>query len=66
MNTNLRALLFAVSVTAVLTVAFNNVVAAERTPVIRLDTVEVTAHRAAFDADGTLKPVVAADKAVTD
>ena len=57
MNTNLRAILFGVSVTAVLTIAFNNVVAAEATPVYRLDPVHVTAHRADFDADGALKPV---------
>jgi hypothetical protein len=57
MNTNLRALLFAVSVTAVLAVAFDHVAAEAATPVIRLDTVEVTAHRANFEADGTLKVV---------
>lgn len=57
MNTNLRAILFGVSVTAVLTIAVNNVVAAEAVKVYRLDAVEVTAHRADFDADGALKPV---------
>lgn len=57
MNTNLRAILFGVSVTAVLTIAFNNVAAATATPVYRLDRVEVTAHRADFDADGALKRV---------
>jgi hypothetical protein len=54
MNINLRALLFGTTVTAALTIAIN-VVAAEKTEVIRLDTVEVVAHRDAFDADGNLK-----------
>jgi hypothetical protein len=54
MNINLRALLFGTAVTAALTIAMN-VVAAEKTGVIRLDAVEVVAHRDAFDADGNLK-----------
>ena len=57
MNTNLRAILFAVSVTAVLTIAIDNVVAAETTPVYRLDAIEITAHRDNFDSEGALKTV---------
>jgi hypothetical protein len=57
MNTNLRALIFGVSVAAALTVTLDSVVAAEPQQVIRLDTVHVTAHRSDFDADGNLKPI---------
>jgi hypothetical protein len=56
MNINLRAILFGTAVTAALTIAMN-VVAAEKTEVIRLGAVEVIAHRDAFDADGNLKAV---------
>jgi hypothetical protein len=57
MNTNLRALLFGAAVAAALTITLDTVVAAEAPQVIRLDTVEVTAHRDAFDADGNLKVI---------
>ncbi len=56
MNINLRALLFGTVVAAALTIAMD-VVAAEQPQVIRLEGIEVTAHRDAFDADGNLKVV---------
>ncbi len=71
MNINLRALVFGTVVAAALTVTMN-VVAAESLTVIRLDGVEVTAHRDAVDADGNplvvrLEPVmVTAHKAATN
>ena len=49
MNVNLRALAFGIVVTAALTTAMN-VVAAETPQVIRLEGVEVTAHRDAAEA----------------
>lgn len=55
MNTNLRALVFGAAVAAALTITLDTVTAAETPDIIRLDTVEVTAHRDAFDADGNLK-----------
>ena len=57
MNTNLRALIFGVAVAAALTITLDTVVAAEATPVIRLDTVYVTAHRANLDVDGNVKAI---------
>lgn len=57
MNTNLRALIFGAAVAAALTITLDTVTAAEPIDVIRLDAVEVTAHRDAFDADGNLKVV---------
>ena len=57
MNTNLRALIFGTVVAGTLVVTLDTVVAAERTPVIRLDTVQVTGHRDAYDADGNLEVV---------
>ncbi len=57
MNTNLRALIFATTVTAALTVTLDTVLAAEPLHVTRLDAVQVTAHRADFDADGNLKVI---------
>jgi hypothetical protein len=57
MNTNLRALLFGAATAAILTVTLNAVYAAEPVQVIRLEGVEVIAHRDAFDADGNLKVV---------
>ena len=56
MNINLRALVFGTVVAAALTITMD-VVAAERPQVIRLEGVEVTAHKDAFDADGNLKVV---------
>ncbi len=56
MNINLRALIFGAAAAAAFTVTMN-VVAAEAPQVIRLETVNVTAHRDAFDADGNLKAV---------
>ena len=57
MNTNLRALIFGAAVAAALTITLDTVTAAESMDVIRLDAVEITAHRDAFDADGNLKVV---------
>ena len=57
MNTNLRALIFGAAVAAALTITLDTVTAAESVDVIRLDAVEITAHRDAFDADGNLKVV---------
>jgi hypothetical protein len=56
MNINLRALVFGTVVAAALTVTMD-VVAAENQQVVRLEGVEVTAHRDAFDADGNLKVI---------
>ena len=50
MNINLRALVFGTAVTAALTVTMN-VVAAESVDVVRLDPVNVVAHRAAADVE---------------
>ena len=55
MNTNLRALIFGAAVAAALTVTLDTVVAAEKPEVIRLDTVQVVAHRDAFDSEGNMK-----------
>ena len=57
MNTNLRALIFGAAVAAALTITLDTVTAAEPVELIRLDAVQVTAHRDAFDADGNLKVV---------
>jgi hypothetical protein len=57
MNTNLRAILFGATVAAALTITLDSVTAAETPQVTRLDAVQVTAHRDAFDADGNLKVV---------
>jgi hypothetical protein len=59
MNINLRALLFGTVVAAALTITMD-VVAAEQPQVIRLEGIQVTAHRDAVDADGVvhLDPVV--------
>ena len=57
MNTNLRALVFGVAVAAALTITLDTVTAAESVEVIRLEGVQVTAHRDAFDADGNLKVI---------
>ena len=55
MTTTLRGILFGFAVAAALTVTLDTVTAAESPEVFRLDTVEVTAHRDAFDADGNLR-----------
>ena len=61
MNTNLRALIFGTAVAAALTVTLDTVTAAEHVAqpveVIRLEGVQIRAHRDAFDADGNLKVV---------
>lgn len=57
MNTNFRALVFGAAVAAALTITLDTVVAAEPVPVVQLDGVTVTAHRANFDADGNLQVV---------
>ena len=54
MNTNLRALIFGAAVAAALTISLDTVTAAEPVEAIRLDTVQVIAHRDAFDADGNM------------
>jgi hypothetical protein len=72
MNTTLRALIFGAAVAAALTITLDTVVAAETAQVIRLEGIEVIAHRDAFDADGNLKVirlepvVVTAHKAVIE
>ena len=55
MNTNLRALIFATTVAAALTITLDTVIAAEPVHVTRLEAVQVTGHRDSFDADGNLK-----------
>ncbi len=55
MNTNLRALIFGAVVAAALVITLDTVTAAEPVEVIRLEAVQVSAHRDAFDADGNLK-----------
>ncbi len=61
MTTTLRALIFGTAVAAALTIAMNTVTAAEHAgqpvDVIRLDSVQINAHRDAFDADGNLKVI---------
>ena len=57
MNTNFRAMIFGAAVAAALTITLDTVTAAERPEAIRLDAVEVTAHRSNFDADGELKVI---------
>ncbi len=57
MNTTLRALLFGTAVAAALTITVDTVTAAEEPAVVRLDAVEVTAHRDAYDADGNLRVI---------
>ncbi len=57
MNTNLRALIFGAVVAAALTITLDTVTAAEPLHVVRLEGIQVTAHRDAFDADGNLKAV---------
>ena len=58
MNTNLRALIFGAAVAAALTIAMNAVYASEPLEVIRLDTIEVTAHRDARVEVIRLDPIV--------
>ena len=55
MNTNLRALIFGAAVAAALTITLDSVTAAEKAEPIRLETIQVIAHRDAFDADGNLR-----------
>ena len=57
MNTNLRALIFGAVVAVAMTVTLDTVTAAEPLEVVRLDAVQVNAHRDAFDADGNLKVI---------
>lgn len=57
MNTNLRALVFGAVIAIATTVTLDTVTAAETPEVIRLEGVQVTAHRDAFDADGNLKVI---------
>jgi hypothetical protein len=70
MNTNLRAIAFGAAVAVVTTLTLDTVYAAPQPEVIRLDTVYVTAHKDATDADGNMKVtrldtiVVTAHKAI--
>ncbi len=57
MNTTLRALFFGTAAALAMTVTLDTVTAAEPREVVRLDAVEVTAHRDNFDADGNLRVV---------
>ncbi len=65
MNTNLRALIFGAAVAAALTISLDTVTAAEMPQVVRLDGIEVTAHRDNFDTDGNLKVIRLEGVAVT-
>ena len=56
MNINLRALVFGATIAAALTATID-VVAAEHQPIIRLDGIEVVAHREAAEVV-RLEPVV--------
>ena len=55
MNTNLRAVIFGAAVAATLTFSLDTVTAAETPQAVRLDGIEVIAHRENFEADGNLK-----------
>ena len=65
MNTNFRALVFGAAVAAALTFTLDTVTAAEAVEVVRLDAVQIIAHRDAFDADGNLHVVRLAPVVVT-
>jgi hypothetical protein len=54
MNQTLRAIAFGAAVAVVTTLTLNTVYAAQP-EVVRLDTIYVTAHKDATDADGNLK-----------
>ena len=55
MTTTLRALIFGTAVAAALTITLDTVTAAEKVEPIRLEAIQVIAHRDAFDADGNMK-----------
>ena len=55
MTTTFRAVLFGAAVAAALTISLDTVTAAESTEVVRLEAIQVNAHRDAFDADGNMK-----------
>lgn len=57
MTTTFRGILFGFAVAAALTVTLDTVTAAESPEFYRLDGIQVTAHRDAFDADGNLKVI---------
>ena len=57
MNINLRALIFGIAAAAALTLTFDAVGASRGRDIIRLDRIEITAHRENFDADGNLKVI---------
>lgn len=65
MTTTLRGVFFGFAVAAALTVTLDTVTAAESIEVVRLDALEVVAHREAFDVDGNLKVVRLAPVGVT-
>ena len=55
MTTTFRAVLFGAAVAAALTISLDTVTAAESTEVVRLEAIQVNAHRDAFDADSNMK-----------
>lgn len=57
MNINLRATIFGIAAAAAMTLTFDAVGAARGRKIIRLDRVEVIAHREHFDAEGNLKVI---------
>ncbi len=57
MNINLRAMIFGIAAAAAATLTFDAVGASRGHEIIRLDRIEVTAHRENFDAEGNLKVI---------
>ncbi len=65
MTTTVRGILFGFAVAAALTITLDSVTAAESPEVFRLQGIEVTAHREAFDAKGDLEVIRLAPVVVT-
>lgn len=57
MNINLRALIFGIAAVATIALTFDAVGALRSQAIIRLDRIEVTAHRENFDADRNLQMI---------
>ena len=57
MNINLRALVFGIAAAAAATLTFDAVGASREREIIRLDRIEVAAHRENFDSEGNLKVI---------
>lgn len=57
MTTTFRGICFGFAVAAALTITLDTVTAAESLEVVRLEGIQVTAHRDAFDVDGSLKVI---------